>query len=101
MLFCSFQIQDYLAGFLISVISYFQEIPADKTGDFDKIYAFLKENWKIAKWVALGAVVFEVSMNCCLLPLVLWRTYISCVQLKWLPADQLSLSLSTFLRYVI
>ena len=25
------------------------------------MYSFLKENWRIAKWVALGAVVFEVK----------------------------------------
>lgn len=34
-------------------------IPKDKTGKFDMIYGFLKENWKIVKWVALGAVVLE------------------------------------------
>lgn len=38
-----------------------QAIPADKTGDFEMIYTFLKDNWKIAKWVALGAVVLEVK----------------------------------------
>ena len=38
-----------------------QAIPADKTGDFDMIYDFLK-NWKIAKWVALGAVILEVHL---------------------------------------
>lgn len=37
-----------------------QVIPADKTGDFDMIYSFLKKNWKITKWVALGAVILEV-----------------------------------------
>nr|CAB3480085.1 unnamed protein product [Digitaria exilis]CAB3482230.1 unnamed protein product [Digitaria exilis] len=37
-------------------------IPVDKTGNFDMVYNFLKENWKIAKWVALGAVIFEVNM---------------------------------------
>jgi hypothetical protein len=37
-------------------------IPVDKTGNFDMIYSFLKENWKIAKWVALGAVVFEALL---------------------------------------
>ncbi|KAK1400855.1 hypothetical protein POM88_000460 [Heracleum sosnowskyi] len=31
----------------------------DKTGDFDMISRFLEKNWKIAKWVALGAVIFE------------------------------------------
>ncbi|KAK9266869.1 hypothetical protein L1049_027128 [Liquidambar formosana] len=35
------------------------EIPTDKTGDFDMIYAFLKEHWKIIKWAALGAVILE------------------------------------------
>ncbi|KAK1272470.1 Tetraspanin-19 [Acorus gramineus] len=34
-------------------------IPADKTGDFDMIYHFLKENWKIAKWVILGVVILQ------------------------------------------
>ncbi|PON31144.1 Tetraspanin/Peripherin [Parasponia andersonii] len=53
------------AAFIFFDKSWEEEIPTDKTGDFDKIYAFLKENWKIAKWVALGAVVLEVSMNCC------------------------------------
>ena len=38
-----------------------QVIPVDKTGNFDMIYSFLKENWRTAKWVALGAVVFEVK----------------------------------------
>ncbi|OEL16771.1 Tobamovirus multiplication protein 2A [Dichanthelium oligosanthes] len=37
-------------------------IPVDKTGNFDMMYSFLKENWKIAKWVALGAVVFEALL---------------------------------------
>ncbi|KAF3330348.1 tetraspanin family protein [Carex littledalei] len=34
-------------------------IPADKTGNFEIIYNFLRKHWKIAKWVALGAVVLE------------------------------------------
>ncbi|KAG6497560.1 hypothetical protein ZIOFF_045461 [Zingiber officinale] len=37
-------------------------IPDDKTGNFDIIYDFLDDNWKIAKWVALGAVILEVSL---------------------------------------
>ncbi|KAF3685096.1 Tobamovirus multiplication protein 2A [Capsicum annuum] len=36
-----------------------QEIPTDKTGNFDTIYGFLDEHWKIVKWVALGAVILE------------------------------------------
>lgn len=40
-----------------------QVIPVDKTGNFDMMYSFLKENWKIGKWVALGAVIFEVKMK--------------------------------------
>jgi len=39
----------------------FQEIPTDKTGDFDMIYGFLRENWDIVRWVALGIVIFEVN----------------------------------------
>ncbi|WOK98940.1 tobamovirus multiplication protein 2A [Canna indica] len=34
-------------------------IPDDKTGNFDIIYDFLDDNWKIVKWVALGAVILE------------------------------------------
>ncbi|KAL0913501.1 hypothetical protein M5K25_016966 [Dendrobium thyrsiflorum] len=34
-------------------------IPHDKTRSFDMIYGFIKENWKIVKWVALGAVILE------------------------------------------
>ncbi|KHG29161.1 Stk31 [Gossypium arboreum] len=39
--------------------SWKDEIPTDKTGDFDLIYEFLEENWTIVKWVALGIVVLE------------------------------------------
>ncbi|KAH9769783.1 Tobamovirus multiplication protein 2A [Citrus sinensis] len=35
------------------------EIPADRTGDFNMIYDFLKENWNIVKWVALGVVILQ------------------------------------------
>ncbi|RDX95863.1 Tobamovirus multiplication protein 2A [Mucuna pruriens] len=38
------------------------EIPSDKTGDFDAIYGFLKENWDIVRWVALGIVIFEALL---------------------------------------
>ncbi|XP_026660203.1 tobamovirus multiplication protein 2A-like isoform X2 [Phoenix dactylifera] len=47
------------AAFIFFDHSWKDAIPADKTGDFDMIYNFLKENWKIAKWVALGAVILE------------------------------------------
>ncbi|KAJ4958497.1 hypothetical protein NE237_025608 [Protea cynaroides] len=47
------------AAFIFFDKSWEEELPTDKTGDFDMIYDFLRENWKIAKWVALGAVVLE------------------------------------------
>ncbi|KAF9625862.1 hypothetical protein IFM89_027639 [Coptis chinensis] len=47
------------AAFIFFDKSWKDEIPTDKTGDFEMIYSFLKENWKIAKWVALGAVILE------------------------------------------
>jgi len=50
------------AAFILFDKSWEAEIPTDSTGDFDMIYAFLKENWKIAKWVALGAVVLEALL---------------------------------------
>ncbi|PWZ05815.1 hypothetical protein Zm00014a_041892 [Zea mays] len=37
-------------------------IPVDKTHNFDVMYDFLKENWEIARWVALGVVVFEAVL---------------------------------------
>ncbi|TKY45349.1 Tobamovirus multiplication protein 2A [Spatholobus suberectus] len=42
--------------------SWIEEIPKDKTGDFDMIYGFLRENWNIVKWVALGIVIFEALL---------------------------------------
>ncbi|KAK9145168.1 hypothetical protein Sjap_005071 [Stephania japonica] len=47
------------AAFIFFDKSWEAAIPADKTGDFDMIFLFLKKNWKIAKWVALGAVILE------------------------------------------
>ncbi|XP_077244922.1 tobamovirus multiplication 2A [Tasmannia lanceolata] len=47
------------AAFIYFDKSWEETIPTDKTGDFDMIYDFLKTNWKIAKWVALGAVILE------------------------------------------
>ncbi|CAL9052340.1 tobamovirus multiplication protein 2A [Musa acuminata AAA Group] len=47
------------AAFIFFDHSWKHIIPVDKTGNFDVIYDFLEENWKIAKWVALGAVILE------------------------------------------
>ncbi|KAH1074934.1 hypothetical protein J1N35_027262 [Gossypium stocksii] len=47
------------AAFIFFDKSWKDEIPTDKTGDFDMIYEFLEENWTIVKWVALGIVVLE------------------------------------------
>lgn len=55
-----FEKQSCMIGYLTSFVTNFQEIPADKTGDFDLIYGFLEEHWNIIKWVALGVVVLEV-----------------------------------------
>lgn len=51
--------------YLVICILHFlvQEIPTDKTGDFDMIYEFLEDNWEIIKWVALGVVILEVSIR--------------------------------------
>ncbi|KAF3608576.1 hypothetical protein DY000_02046964 [Brassica cretica] len=51
------------AAFIFFDNSWRDQIPSDKTGNFDTIYHFLKENWNIVRWVALGAVVFEVKSN--------------------------------------
>ncbi|KAI4315156.1 hypothetical protein L6164_027997 [Bauhinia variegata] len=50
------------AAFIFFDKSWKEEIPTDKTGDFDMIYKFLKENWNIVKWVALGIVIFEAIL---------------------------------------
>jgi hypothetical protein len=43
------------------------------------MYNFLKENWRIAKWVALGAVVFEVKRN----SKALGMLNVICLLLQW------------------
>ncbi|KAL3817942.1 hypothetical protein ACJIZ3_003847 [Penstemon smallii] len=47
------------AGFLFFDKRWQEEIPTDKTGNFEMIYHFLEKHWKIVKWVALGAVILE------------------------------------------
>ncbi|KAK9059271.1 hypothetical protein SSX86_021890 [Deinandra increscens subsp. villosa] len=47
------------ASFIFFDKSWRAEIPEDRTGDFNMIYGFLEKNWKICRWVALGAVIFE------------------------------------------
>ncbi|KAK1430581.1 hypothetical protein QVD17_13430 [Tagetes erecta] len=47
------------ASFIFFDKSWRAEIPADKTGDFEMVYGFLKKNWEICRWVALGAVILE------------------------------------------
>ncbi|XWS38715.1 hypothetical protein CRYUN_Cryun19dG0154500 [Craigia yunnanensis] len=47
------------AAFIFFDKSWKDELPTDKTGDFDMIYQFLAENWSIVKWVALGIVILE------------------------------------------
>lgn len=49
-------------GFIFFNHRWKEVIPVDKTGNFDMMYSFLKENWRIAKWVALGAVIFEALL---------------------------------------
>ncbi|KAD4178354.1 hypothetical protein E3N88_26945 [Mikania micrantha] len=48
------------AAFIFFDKSWRTEIPVDRTGDFEMIYGFLEKNWKICRWVALGAVILEV-----------------------------------------
>ncbi|XP_047160815.1 tobamovirus multiplication protein 2A-like, partial [Vigna umbellata] len=50
------------AAFIFFDKSWKEEIPTDKTGDFDAIYEFLSENWNIVRWVALGIVIFEALL---------------------------------------
>ena len=55
------------SNLICGIIFVLQVLPTDKSGDFDMIYKFLKENWNIVKWVALGIVILEVSVKCHLL----------------------------------
>lgn len=50
------------AAFIFFDKTWEDEIPTDKTGDFNMIYAFLKEHWEIVRWVALGVVVLEALL---------------------------------------
>ncbi|KAG5523966.1 hypothetical protein RHGRI_030837 [Rhododendron griersonianum] len=50
------------AAFIFFDKSWKDEIPTDKTGDFDVIYDFLEDNWEIIKWVALGIVILEALL---------------------------------------
>ncbi|PSR91659.1 Tobamovirus multiplication protein like [Actinidia chinensis var. chinensis] len=50
------------AAFIFFDKSWQDDIPTDKTGDFDMIYDFLEENWEIVKWVALGVVILEALL---------------------------------------
>ncbi|KAK9076589.1 hypothetical protein SSX86_004923 [Deinandra increscens subsp. villosa] len=47
------------AAFIFFDKSWRSDIPIDKTGEFDTIYHFLRKNWNICKWVALGAVILQ------------------------------------------
>ncbi|EPS67767.1 hypothetical protein M569_07007 [Genlisea aurea] len=51
-----------LAAFVFFDKSWKEEIPRDKTGNFDQIYEFLDDNWEIIKWLALGFVIFEALL---------------------------------------
>ncbi|KAL3834963.1 hypothetical protein ACJIZ3_009699 [Penstemon smallii] len=50
------------AAFIFFDKSWQEEIPTDKTGNFDTIYQFLEKHWKIIKWVALGTVILEALL---------------------------------------
>ncbi|WOL07131.1 tobamovirus multiplication protein 2A [Canna indica] len=47
------------AAFIFFDHSWKDLIPDDKTGNFEDIYDFLDDNWKISKWVVLGAVILQ------------------------------------------
>ncbi|PPE02664.1 hypothetical protein GOBAR_DD00363 [Gossypium barbadense] len=50
------------AAFIFFDKNWKDELPTDKTGDFDMIYDFLEENWTIIKWAALGIVILEAAI---------------------------------------
>ncbi|CAL5432402.1 unnamed protein product [Camellia sinensis] len=50
------------AAFIFFDKSWEDDIPTDKTGDFDMIYEFLDDNWELFRWVALGIVIFQALL---------------------------------------
>ncbi|MFS7890188.1 hypothetical protein Hanom_Chr00s107498g01806331 [Helianthus anomalus] len=48
------------AAFIFFDKTWRSDIPIDKTREFDRIYHFLRMNWNICKWVALGVVILQV-----------------------------------------
>ncbi|KAJ8426303.1 hypothetical protein Cgig2_007534 [Carnegiea gigantea] len=50
------------AAFIFFDKDWDDEIPTDKTGNFDMIYDFLKHHWDIARWILLGIVVLEALL---------------------------------------
>ena len=47
------------AGFCFST----QVVPNDRSGSFHSTYHFLTINWKIIRWVVIGALVLEVNQK--------------------------------------
>ncbi|KAL8150567.1 LOW QUALITY PROTEIN: hypothetical protein V2J09_020375 [Rumex salicifolius] len=50
------------AAFMFFDHNWEHEIPHDKTGNYHKIFDFLKKHWSTLKWVAIGIVVFEAVL---------------------------------------
>ncbi|KAJ8435352.1 hypothetical protein Cgig2_024339 [Carnegiea gigantea] len=50
------------AAFVFFDKSWLDQIPKDKTENFNMIYDFLKDHWTIAKWVLLGIVALEAVL---------------------------------------
>ncbi|KAL9246913.1 hypothetical protein vseg_020392 [Gypsophila vaccaria] len=50
------------AAFIFFKEDWDDQIPKDKTGNFEMIFDFLDDHWDVAKWVLLGVVVFEALL---------------------------------------
>ncbi|KAK9698907.1 hypothetical protein RND81_08G139600 [Saponaria officinalis] len=50
------------AAFMYFKDDWEDEIPKDKTGNFEMIFDFLDDHWGIAKWVLLGIVAFQAVL---------------------------------------
>ncbi|KZV51729.1 hypothetical protein F511_11417 [Dorcoceras hygrometricum] len=48
-----------VAAFILFDRNWQEDIPADRTGNFDMMHQFLEQHWKVIRWVALGIVIFE------------------------------------------
>lgn len=61
--------------FLMYVVAWHQDFPADPTGNFDEFKDFVKKNFEICKWIGLSVVCVQVSLSLSLSSRTCTKTY--------------------------